>query len=86
MRYYVTVGRGGPFFRISMVVTGILGSLVYWRASRRRAAAASETASILIEHIKHGDHPASGVFAPTTDEAKAASSLSAQPTRRLLSR
>ena len=39
MRYYVPVGPGGPFFRVGMVVTGLMGSLVYWRASRRREAA-----------------------------------------------
>ncbi len=38
MKYYVSVGRGGIFFRIAMVVTGTIGSLVYWRASRRRGA------------------------------------------------
>ena len=39
MKYYVSVGRGGMFFRIAMVVTGTIGSLVYWRASRRRCRA-----------------------------------------------
>jgi hypothetical protein len=39
MRYYVPVGPGGPFFRVCTVVTGLMGSLVYWRASRRRDAA-----------------------------------------------
>jgi uncharacterized protein GlcG (DUF336 family) len=39
MRYYVPVGALGTLFRIGMVVTGMMGSLVYWRASRRRAAA-----------------------------------------------
>ena len=38
MKYYVPVGAGGLFFKVGMAVTGILGSLVYWRASRRRAA------------------------------------------------
>jgi hypothetical protein len=41
MKYYVSAGRGGFFFRIGMVVTGMMGSLVYWRASRRRGAAQS---------------------------------------------
>jgi hypothetical protein len=41
MRYYVPVGPGGPFFRVGMVVTGLMGSLVYWRASRRREAASA---------------------------------------------
>ena len=38
MKYYVPVGHGGVFFRIGMVVTGMMGSVVYWRASRRRGA------------------------------------------------
>jgi len=38
MKYYVPVGAGGLFFRVGMAVTGMLGSLVYWQASRRRAA------------------------------------------------
>ena len=42
MKYYVPVGPGGVFFRIGMVVTGMMGSLVYWRASRRRGAAESD--------------------------------------------
>jgi hypothetical protein len=39
MKYYVPVGAGGVFFRVGMAVTGMMGSLVYWRASRRRGAA-----------------------------------------------
>ena len=39
MKYYVPVGPGGVFFRVGMAVTGMMGSLVYWRASRRRGAA-----------------------------------------------
>jgi hypothetical protein len=38
MKYYVSVGRGGVFFDIAMILTGMIGSLVYWRASRRRGA------------------------------------------------
>jgi hypothetical protein len=38
VKYYVPVGRGGVFFRIGMVVTRTMGSLVYWRASCRRSA------------------------------------------------
>ena len=38
MKYYVPVGRGGVFFRLGMIVVGTMGSMVYWRASRRRAA------------------------------------------------
>jgi hypothetical protein len=37
MKYYIPVGAGGVFFRIGMLVTRLLGSWVYWRASRRRA-------------------------------------------------
>ena len=39
MRYYVPVGGGGIFFRFGMSLVRIIGSLTYWRASRRRAAA-----------------------------------------------
>jgi hypothetical protein len=38
MNYYVPVGPLGPVFRFGTVVTGALGWLVYWRASRRRTA------------------------------------------------
>jgi hypothetical protein len=38
MRYYVPVGGGGVFFRVGMTLIGVIGSLTYWRASRRRAA------------------------------------------------
>jgi hypothetical protein len=38
MKYYVSVGRGGVLFRIAMILTGMIGSVVYWRASRRRGA------------------------------------------------
>ncbi len=39
MKYYVSVGALGVVFRIGMIATGMMGSLVYWRASRRRVAA-----------------------------------------------
>ncbi len=52
MKYYVPVGAGGLFFRAGMAVTGMLGSLVYWRASRRRAATS------LMEISSSEDHPA----------------------------
>jgi hypothetical protein len=43
MKYYVPVGHGGVFFRMGMAVTGLMGSVVYWRASyRRRASRATE--------------------------------------------
>jgi hypothetical protein len=38
MRYYVPVGGGGVFFRFGMTLIRVIGSLHYWRASRRRAA------------------------------------------------
>jgi hypothetical protein len=37
MKYYVPVGPGGVLFRVATAVTGVMGSLVYWQASRRRA-------------------------------------------------
>ena len=37
MRYYVPVGGGGVFFRFGMTLIRVIGSLTYWRASRRRA-------------------------------------------------
>jgi hypothetical protein len=37
MKYYVPVGRGGLFFQLGMIAIRIMGSVVYWRASRRRA-------------------------------------------------
>ncbi len=40
MKYYMPVGPGGVFFRTGMFVLGMMGSLVYWRACRRRGAAA----------------------------------------------
>jgi hypothetical protein len=39
MKYYVPVGRGGAFFSVGMVVSGMMGSVVYWCASFRRGAA-----------------------------------------------
>ncbi len=38
MKYYVSVGRGGLLFRIVLTITRLIGSLFYWKASRRRAA------------------------------------------------
>jgi hypothetical protein len=57
MKYYVPVGPGGVFFRIGMVVTGMMGSVVYWRASRRRGAARS------IEPPSPSGHPELILFA-----------------------
>jgi hypothetical protein len=50
MRYYVPVGPGGVFFRLGMVVTGMMGSVVYWRASRRRYAARLTTLALPVGH------------------------------------
>jgi hypothetical protein len=50
MRYYVPVGPGGLFFRVGMVVTGLMGSLVYWRASRRREAARAIKLATPVDH------------------------------------
>ncbi len=38
MKYYLPVGPGGGLFRVGLAVNGAMGSLVYWRASRRRGA------------------------------------------------
>jgi hypothetical protein len=42
MRFYVPVGPRGFVFRIGMVATGVMGSLTYWHASRRRSATATD--------------------------------------------
>ncbi len=39
MRFYVPVGRRGILFRIGMITTRVMGSWIYWRASRRRSVA-----------------------------------------------
>jgi hypothetical protein len=39
MPFYVPLGPRGLFFRLGTLMTGLAGGLVYWRASRRRAAA-----------------------------------------------
>jgi hypothetical protein len=36
--FYVPLGARGLILRIGTALIGILGGLVYWRASRRRAA------------------------------------------------
>jgi hypothetical protein len=40
MGFYVPVGPRGVLFRIGTVLTRAMGSWVYWRACRRRAAQA----------------------------------------------
>lgn len=37
MAFYVPLGPRGVIFRIGTMLVGVLGGLVYWRASRRRA-------------------------------------------------
>ncbi len=37
MAFYVPLGPRGLILRIGTALIGILGSLVYWRASRHRA-------------------------------------------------
>ncbi len=38
MAFYVAVGPRGLLFRAGMILTGVMGSLSYWLASRRRTA------------------------------------------------
>jgi hypothetical protein len=56
MKYYVPVGPGGVFFRVGMAVTGMMGSVVYWRASCRRGAA------ILMEFPSPASHPGPDIW------------------------
>ena len=37
MAFYVKLGPRGLIFRLGTMIIGVSGSLVYWRASRRRA-------------------------------------------------
>ncbi len=39
MAFYVPIGPRGPIFRIGTVLIGLLGSMVYRRAHRRRRLA-----------------------------------------------
>jgi hypothetical protein len=36
MAFYVKLGPRGFVFRVGTILIGVLGSVVYWRASRRR--------------------------------------------------
>jgi hypothetical protein len=36
--FYVPLGPRGVLFRIGILIVSVRGGLVYWRASRRRAA------------------------------------------------
>jgi len=37
MSFYVRLGPRGILFRLGTLVIGVVGSAVYWRASRRRS-------------------------------------------------
>jgi hypothetical protein len=37
--FYVRLGPRGMIFRFGTILIGLLGGVVYWRASRRRAVA-----------------------------------------------
>ena len=37
MPFYVPVGPRGVLFRVGSLLTTVMGSWVYWRATRRRA-------------------------------------------------
>jgi hypothetical protein len=41
MAFYVKLGPRGVIFRVGTILIGILGSFVYWRASRRRGMMAT---------------------------------------------
>ena len=38
MSFYVALGPRGLLFRAGMIVIGVMGSVTYWRGSRRRPA------------------------------------------------
>ncbi len=67
MKYYVSVGRGGALFHIGLLVNGMLGSAVYWWASRSRGASiaklsatASDRAPVEGRPPQPYDQPAAG--------------------------
>jgi hypothetical protein len=76
MKYYVSVGRGGVLFRIAMILTGMIGTLVYWRASRRRGA------ERLMESSSLTRHPGPIIHRPATWSAVASGSGPAKSPRR----
>jgi hypothetical protein len=67
MKFYVPVGAGGTLFRVGSIVTGLLGSVVYWRASLRRGT------------TRNSEVPTTLAF-PTTEVRRTKWSL--EPTRR----
>jgi hypothetical protein len=76
MKYYVPVGAGGLFFKVGMGVTGMLGSLVYWQASRRRAA------TNLMETSSSEGHPALVIRQPAGYGAITAAPCARPPASR----
>jgi hypothetical protein len=51
MAFYVKLGPRGVIFRVGTVLIGVLGSWVYWRASRRRGMMGrGPLAPILVEN------------------------------------
>jgi hypothetical protein len=45
--YYVPVGSRGVILRFGTLLTSVLGSVTYWRASRRRAAIPANPSFVL---------------------------------------
>ena len=51
MAFYVKLGPRGFVFRAGTILIGVLGSWVYWRASRRRGMMrAGSLAPVLVEN------------------------------------
>jgi hypothetical protein len=51
MAFYVKLGPRGILFRVGTLLIGVLGSWVYWRASRRRGMmAVAELVPVLVEN------------------------------------
>jgi hypothetical protein len=55
MAFYVKLGHRGLVFRVGTILIGVLGSWVYWRASRRRGMMEeSKLVPVLVEDGKRG--------------------------------
>ena len=51
MAFYVKLGPRGLIFRVGTILIGVLGSWVYWRASRRRGMMEpAELVPVLVEN------------------------------------
>lgn len=51
MAFYVKLGPRGILFRVGTLLIGVLGSWVYWRASRQRGMMAGvELVPVLVEN------------------------------------